>query len=188
MLLTDYLTHHIISKTIKFSLLATAVISVIEALEALVLMPVSISTSHKLMLWVLTWPLVLAFVLPLSFFAGLLTTLVGFAQSQELIILQMSLRPSQWLRALSTPVLSLTALLVLATGWIVPSCFSLKITYLLICYIKYSCPKPLPASLIISKSETKKLCYLRAKRKERRFLSPQTSETAIKQPSWLSRE
>jgi len=126
MLLTDYLTHHIISKTIKFSLLATAVISVIEALDALVLMPVSISTSHKLMLWVLTWPLVLAFVLPLSFFAGLLTTLVGFAQSQELIILQMSLRPSQWLRALSTPVLSLTALLVLATGWIVPGCFSLK--------------------------------------------------------------
>lgn len=165
MLLTDYLTHHIISKTVKFSLLATAVISVIQALEALMLIPVSISTTHKLMLWVLTWPLVFSLILPLSFFAGLLATLVSFSQSQELIILQMSLRPSQWFRALSTPVLSLTALLIIATGWVAPSCFSIKKNLLAHSLHQIQMPKTIAGQFNHLEVGNKKIVMFKSKKK-----------------------
>ena len=89
MYLTNYFKQILSSRAVKYLLIATILVSFVETLEHLFVMPFSLSTSQNLILWILSWPMYVSLLMPLCIFGALLGTFVELANTQELAIIQM---------------------------------------------------------------------------------------------------
>ena len=120
MILTSYFNHQLLSRTIKYILLATVLLSVVESVERLLLLPVTLTIGQNLAMWVLSWPMYMSLLLPACFYGALLATTVNFSRSQELAIMQIYIHPWVWRRNISCLAMVLAGVVFVTSGWIGP--------------------------------------------------------------------
>lgn len=120
MILTTYFNHLLLSRVIKYILLATVLLSIVESVERLLLLPVTLTFGQNLAMWVLSWPMYTSLLLPACFYSALLATTVNFSHSQELAIMQMYIHPWVWHRNISFLAVVLAGVVFVTSGWIGP--------------------------------------------------------------------
>ena len=129
MYLTNYFKQLVLSRAIKYLLIATMLVSFIETLEHLFMMPFSLSVGQNLALWVLSWPMYVSLLMPMCVCGAMMSTHAQLASSQELAIMQMYMSPSRWLVSIGSMVIFLSAILFATSGWLVPWCYEVQTGY-----------------------------------------------------------
>ena len=122
MILSYYFNHQLLSRTLKYLLLLTFLFSVVESIERLMLLPISLSLVQCLSMWVLSWPLYSCLLLPACFYAAYLATAIGLARSQELVIMQLYVSPWSWRWRVGCLSAFLSVAIFFTVGWIGPMC------------------------------------------------------------------
>ncbi|MEC8882388.1 MAG: LptF/LptG family permease [Pseudomonadota bacterium] len=129
MYLTNYFKQLVLSRALKYLLIATMLVSFIETLEHLFMMPFSLSIGQNVALWVLSWPMYVSLLMPMCVCGAMMSTHAQLASSQELAIMQMYMSPSRWLLSIGSMVIFLSAILFATSGWLVPWCYGVQTEY-----------------------------------------------------------
>ena len=120
MLLSQFFSQAIMSRTVRYTIPATLGISLLELLTVVSGLSVTIPISKITMLWVLTWPTITQVLLPLCFCLAILITAVQIADTQELAILQLYMQPRHWRHCIAKPVMLFFTYMLVLTCWINP--------------------------------------------------------------------
>ena len=129
MFLTNYFKQLVLSRALKYLLIATMLVSFIETLEHLFMMPFSLGMGQNITLWVLSWPIYVSLLMPMCVCAAMMSTYRQLAGSQELAIIQMYLSPTMRLCSIGSMVMFLSAILFVTSGWVVPWCYGVQTEY-----------------------------------------------------------
>jgi lipopolysaccharide export LptBFGC system permease protein LptF len=169
MLLTSYFKHQLVLRTLKYLVLTTLLLSLVESVERVVLLPIAPTWQQHLSLWILAWPTYSGLLMPACFFAAVVATVTCFSRTQELVVMQLNMSHWRWYRSLMGTCFWVALLLVMTVGWVAPMSQQIQKDFVQTAFSQIQLPKIIPGRFNVLAIGSKKIVIYRDKDQDKGF-------------------